>query len=257
MFRTMGWALAALPILAGDPGQWQWQPANFTWVKRVPAEPGAPANAHPAQLTDEALVAALGSVQVAVEGRDLPLFAKDELAGLTKALREALSLAQPGEDLILLSSHRRGGRFLDPALGLTARLFVREGALNLIVHDARLDFMDRYSADRTLPVFAYGSRKEVSGLSLQAPAATRLRGDWLALLLVAPTPVTAPARAIPATAISAPTAPASAPTVSTGRDAAFYEAQTQRLKALKRLRDEHLLSEAEYQEKREAILKTL
>jgi hypothetical protein len=41
------------------------------------------------------------------------------------------------------------------------------------------------------------------------------------------------------------------------RDAAFFEAQTQRLKALKRLREEDLLSELEYQKMREAILKTL
>ena len=41
------------------------------------------------------------------------------------------------------------------------------------------------------------------------------------------------------------------------RDAAFYEAQTQRLKALKRMRDEGVLSDAEYTAKRDAILKTL
>ena len=41
------------------------------------------------------------------------------------------------------------------------------------------------------------------------------------------------------------------------RDMAFYEAQAQRLKALKKLREENLLSEAEYQDKRDAILKTL
>jgi hypothetical protein len=112
--------------------------------------------------------------------------------------------------------------------------------------------MDRYSADRTLPAFAYGSRKEASGTSLQAPGATRLRGDWLALLPVAPPPVVAlpPAPATPAPSKSAPEAAAS-------RDAAFYEAQTQRLKALKKLRDENLISEAEYQEKRDAIVKTL
>jgi hypothetical protein len=238
---------------AAEPGQTQWKLASFTWVKRVPSEPGAPTNAHPAELTSEAIAAALGAVLVAVEGQTLPLFAKDELAGLTKALREAFAQALPGEDLILLSSHRRGGRFMDPSQGLTARLFVREGALNLIVHDARLDFMDRYSADRTLPTFAYGSRKEAAGTSLQAAGATRLRSDWLALPLAAaaPTPTLTPA---PATAPAPMVAPA---TVAVPRDTAFYEAQAQRLKALKRLRDENLISEAEYQEKREAILKTL
>lgn len=49
-----------------------------------------------------------------------------------------------------------------------------------------------------------------------------------------------------------------APEAPTGpKDATFYAAQSQRLKALKQMRDEGLLSEAEYQQKREAILKTL
>ena len=244
---------AAVPVAsAAEPGQTQWKLATFTWVKRVPVEPGASANAHPARLTEEAIIASLGPVLVSVDGQAIPLFAKDELAGLTKALREALSLAHPGEDLILLSSHRRGGRFLDQPQGLTARLFVREGALNLIVHDARLDFMDRYSGDRTLPAFAYGSRNEATSTSLQSPGATRLRSDWLALPLVTPPPVVAATAATPA-----PASPNGTPEASASRNAAFYEAQTQRLKALKRLRDENLISDAEYQEKREAILKTL
>jgi hypothetical protein len=145
--------------------------------------------------------------------------------------------------------------------GLTARLFVREGALNLIVHDARLAFMDRYLAENTLPKFQYGSRQTASTESLQAPGATNLRPDWLALPLTttpATAPVAAPAAApvVPAAVQAAAPVAAPAPPAST-RDAAFYEAQAQRLKALKKLRDENLLTEAEYQEKREAILKTL
>jgi hypothetical protein len=233
--------------------QTQWKLGSFTWVKRVPAEPGAPANAHPAALPEAALQAILGPIQVKDGGKDVPLFGKDDLKELPKALSEALAHAQPGEDLILLSTNKHGegllGGFLERATALTARLFVRDGALNLIIHDARLDFMDRYLADYLQPTFAYGSRQKASAELLQAPQATRLRGDWLAFpLLVASTPAPAPvAVAPPVAAVIAPVA----------RDSAFFEAQTQRLKALKRLRDENLISEAEYQEKREAILKTL
>ncbi|NWJ40613.1 MAG: SHOCT domain-containing protein [Geothrix sp.] len=269
---SRGWMIAALlalvppSALASEPDQTQWRLANFTWLKLVPAEPGAPANAHPASLGDEALVAALGPVQVTVEGQSIPLFAKDELKGLARPLREALALARPGHDLILLSTYKRGGGFMEMPVGLTARLFVADGALNLIVHDARLTFMDRYSADRTLPTFTYGSRTAASGVALEAPQATRRRADWLSFPLapapvpaaaVVPAPAAAVAPAAPATpkaaAASAP-APAPGPAV---RDEAFYEAQAQRLRALKKLRDENLLSEAEYQEKRDAILKTL
>jgi hypothetical protein len=68
-------------------------------------------------------------------------------------------------------------------------------------------------------------------------------------------PVVAP---VVATAAAPKAAPEPSPTPAKGaKDAAFYEAQAQRLKALKRLRDENLISEAEYQEKRQAILKEL
>ncbi len=90
-------------------------------------------------------------------------------------------------------------------------------------------------------------------MSLRAEGATNLRPDWLALPLApaSPTPATAlaPAPAAPAPQAAAPAIP------KPGQD--FYDLQYQRLKALKRMRDENLISEAEYQEKRGAILKTL
>jgi len=271
--RHRGWLLgttlllAQVPALASEPDQTQWRLNNFTWLKLVPAEPGAPANAHPAALSDEALVAALGPVLASVEGQSIPLFAKDELKGLARPLREALALAKAGDDLILLSTFKRGGGFMEMPVGLTARLFVADGALHLIVHDARLNFMDRYSADRTLPTFVYGSRTAASGAALAAPHATRRRADWLSFPLApAPVPAAAPVAAPTATPVltvapvtalpKAAAAPAPAP-APTARDEAFYEAQAQRLRALRKLRDENLISEAEYQEKREAILKTL
>ena len=261
MFRTMGWALAALPVLAGDPGQWQWQPANFTWVKRVPAEAGAPANDQPVRLAKEGLTAALASVRFSAEGKDTPLFAKDEVPVLAKILGEAFALAQPNEDLILLSTSRRGAGLLAPARGVTARLFVKDGALNLLVHDTRQDFMDRYLVEGAQPAFTYGSRMAAARVSLEAPGASARRADWLAFPLAA---LQQAAPAVPAAAqpgapapVEAPVAAPAAAPVPPVRDAAFYAAQTERLRALKQLRDEHLITEAEYQAKREAILKTL
>jgi len=241
-------ALAPVALPAAPGGQTQWKLSKVGWVQRVPAEPGAPANAQPAALSADALLAILGPVRAQVAGEDLPLFAKDELKALAKALSEALALATPGEDLLLLSTFKRGGGLLETPVGLTARLFVGDGGLNLIVHDARLPFMDRYLADGTLPTFAYGSRTLAAPADLQAPGARRQRSDWLALpLTAAPTP---------APVVAAVPAPRPEPLPAV-RDAAFYEAQTQRLKALKRMRDEGVLSDAEYTEKRDAILKTL
>jgi hypothetical protein len=258
-------ALAPKAAQATGSGQTKWSLASFTWVQRVPAEPGAPANAHPAALGAEALQSALAPVLAQVEGKDVALFGKSELKDLGKALSEAFALAQPDEDLILLSTNRHGGGFMERAEGLTARLFVRDGILNLIVHDARLDFMDRYLADDLQPKFVYGSRAVASTTRLQAPGATALRGDWLALPLPAPVVAAAPAPVaavaamptVPTVTPVAAVAPTPVPAPTVAHDAAFYEAQAQRLKALKRLRDENLISEAEYTEKREAILKTL
>jgi hypothetical protein len=252
-------AVAPTAVRATGTDQTQWKLGSFTWVKRVPAEPGAPANAHPAALTEAAIQATLAPIQVKDAGKDVPLFGKEDLKDLPKALSEALSLAQPGEDLVLVSTNKHGSGLraglLERATALTARLFVRAGVLNLIVHDARLDFMDRYLVDNLQPTFVYGSRKAASAAVLQAPQATRLREDWLTFsLAVAP----APAPVATAAPMAAPVAPAAPPELaSPARDSAFYEAQTRRLKVLKQLRDEDLLSEAEYQEKREAILKTL
>jgi hypothetical protein len=262
--RHGGWILLTLLLAPGVRAaaaeQTQWKISNFTWVKRVPAEPGAPANAHPAALPEAALQAMLAPIQVKDGGKDVPLFGKDDLKDLPKALREAFALARPGEDLVLVSTNKHGygtlAGFLERATGLTARLFVQDGALNLIVHDARLDFLDRYLIDNLQPTFAYGSRKTASAEVLQAPQATRLRADWLAIPLVA---APAPAATVPAAVSVAPAAPpkAAPEPAPVARDSAFFETQTRRLKVLKQLREENLISEAEYQEKREAILKTL
>ncbi|WP_243319666.1 SHOCT domain-containing protein [Geothrix sp. SG200] len=261
LVRALALAAALLPGLAtpaAEADRTQWKLASFTWVNRVAAEPGAPANDHPAQVSREAIQMALGPVVAQVDGSDTPLFEAKELAALAKALEEAFAVVKPSEDLVLLSTQRRGGHFMDPAFGVTARVFVKGGALNLIVHDARLDFMDRYSADRTLPTFAYGSRKAASAVSLRGPGAALVRPDWLAIPLAVASAAPAPAPAPALGQAQAPSAPTPAPTAEAPkRDQDFYDQQYQRLKALKRMRDENLITEAEYQQKREAILKTL
>ena len=251
-------ALAPLALPATESDQTRWILGDFTWVKRVSAEPGAIPNAQPAQLSVEAIQALLMPLRATVAGKTVSLFGNAELKELTQALSEALALAQPGEDLVMVSSARRGSFGRQEAL--TARLFVQDGALNLIVHDVRLSFMDRWLEETIQPTFVYGSRKTASEAQLLAPMAKRLRPDWLALPLApAPVAASAPVAAQPPIMAPAPMpapAPPAAPAPAT-RDEASYEAKAQRLRTLQRLRHENLISEAEYQEKREAILKTL
>jgi len=243
---------------AADAGPTQWHLSVFTWVKRVPAEPGAPTNAQPAQVSAEALRALLAPVRARVEKKEVALFGRDELKELAVALSEALALAQPGEDLILLSTSRHGGTLLDRTEAITARLFVQDGALNLIVHDARLEFLTAYQVMNVQPSFTYGTRGKASEERLQAPLATRLRPDWLAFPLTAPAPAPAPAATAAPLVAPAPVVPRAAPEPAPATaEAAAYEAKAQRLRTLKRLREDNLISEAEYQERRDAILKAL
>lgn len=249
--------LTMATLTAAGPARTQWKLGEHTWVKRVPAEAGAPLNDHPAKFDRAALQQRLGEVRFLAEGQEIPLFHADELISLAEPLREALSLAGPGEDIVLLSTHKRGGSFLSSAYGLTARLFVQDGQLQLLVHDARLDFVDRYRGSQVLPEFHFGARNLASGIILKHSTATARRNDWLSLPLVglaaeAPGTKAAP---VPATV---PPPPKTAPGASTkARDAAFFMEQEERLRALKRMREENLITEAEYQQKRQDVLQGL
>ncbi len=253
--------LASLVLTAQvSPKQGMWDLGTYSWVKRVPREKGAPDNAHPVTVTPETLRALLGGLSFPGEEGPEALFEDGELRGLLKALTEAFSVAEPGEDLVLLSSSRRGHGFLSPQLGLTARLFVREGNLHFLVRDARLDFMPQARALGSRPAFTYGARAKAGTVKLTAPQGTLVRPDWVAF----PLPVAAPAApAAPAPAVApaaAPTpapaaAPAPAPTPAPARSEAWYREREEKLRSLKRLRDENLISEAEYQQKRAEILK--
>ena len=247
--------LTTVALTAAGPSRTQWKLGEHTWVKRVPAEEGAPPNEHPAKIDRAALQQRLGEVRFLADGQENPLFHKDELASLAEPLREALSLASPGEDLVLLSTHKRGGSFLSSAYGITARLFVQGGQFQILVHDARLDFVDRYRGSQVLPEFHFGARSAASEVILKHPTATARRNDWLSLPLVglaaeAPGTTAAPAP------VTMPRPPEAAPGASTKpRDAAFFAEQEERLRTLKRMREENLITEEEYQQKRRDVLK--
>jgi hypothetical protein len=143
------------------------------------------------------------------------------------------------------------------------------------VHDTRSGFFDVYQGTHQVPPLTYGSRVKAGRDSIASPVATNRRADWLALPLaaaavpttVAPGPAAAAAQAAPAAAARAapaPTPPAATPAAPAApaaaprpRDQAFYEEQAQRLKGLKLLRDQGVLTEEEYQAKRREILSSL
>jgi hypothetical protein len=247
-----GGALPAKPMVA-RPQDKQWVVSEFTWVKLVPKEAGAPGSAHPAVLDDGFLASRLGSIRIPLDqdARGEALFAKDELDSLVEPLRQAFAQAGPDEDLLLVSTNRRGASFLAKPKAVTARLFSQDGSLQVIVHDARFQFMDELIGGHIQPTFTFGSRSAASGQQLTGAGALGRRADWLAFPIQT-APVAAPqvAPAFPAAAVPVP-APLPA------RDEAFFAQQALRLRGLKQLRDQGLLSEAEYQEKRLEILNGL
>jgi len=105
-----------------DPHRRTWRIGEFTAMRLVPREAGSSANQQPANLHPEGLRQQLALVRTAVKGTPQPLFANDELAGLVEPLLQALSVAGPGDDVLLLSTARRGDGVMVAPLGITARL---------------------------------------------------------------------------------------------------------------------------------------
>lgn len=265
-----------------------WKFAEYSGVRLVPREAGAVPNGHPRTLAPEPLRQALAAINwVDRDGEKKPLFGAGELADLAPALVRAFAAATPEQDVLLLSTSRRDGNVLTIPLSITARLFVQDEALQLIVQDARTDFFGGYRASGIVPRLTFGSRATGSATTLQADGLTLRRRDWIALAASAPTappPVVAPAAApapivapvapaapvvaAPAAALpvpapapapaAVPARPAAAPAApAVKRDDAWYEEQEQRLRGLKRLRDRGLITEEEYQQKRREILQGL
>lgn len=227
-----------------------WRLDEFSSMRLVAKEPGAPDNQHPATLDAAALLARLGAVEVLSRGRTQRLFEPTELQALVPVLVQALDAARRGEDVVLLSTARRDG-LLGAPRAITARLFVQGDALQFIVHDARFEFVEAYRRTHVNPRFEFGSRGHAGVDTLRDDAATSVRADWLAWpmnALVAPPPA-----ARPANTPASPPAPAQA-----GRAApAEPDGIEQRLITLERLRQKGLISEDEYRQKRREILQQL
>lgn len=259
---------------APHPKRREWSIGEFTAVRLQPAEAGAPANEHPAVLSPEQLAQALGSITITVKDEPESLFHADELKDLVGPLASAFRNAGPGDDVLLLSTSRRGGGLLSVGTGVTARLFVKGGELQVIVNDSRLDFVNAYRGTHIAPDFEFGSRQAAGKARLVSTAGTARRADWLAFPVAvqsvaasaaapAPAPRPAPARAAVPAAVATPAAaapappPPAAPAATAARDGRFFEEQEQRLRTLKRLREQNLISEDEFQQKRREILQSL
>jgi len=101
----------------GDARRRTWTLHEFTTIRLVPRESGASPNQHPVQVEPETLRQQLTQVRFESRQGGQALFAADELGELTEALAQALSNAGPDDDVLLLSTSRRGGSLLEQPLG--------------------------------------------------------------------------------------------------------------------------------------------
>lgn len=244
--RRLGLAACLLLLaLPATPAPRQWSLDEFSRIELAAKEVPAPANNQPVRVDAAALQAQLGAVRLHTRDGDQPLFGTDELALLLPALVQALASAGPDDDVLLLSTARRGGGF-DVPLALSARLFVQGDALQLIVHEARRDFIAAYRRTHLMPRFAYGSRSAAGGSHLSSASAESRRADWISM----PVSMAMPLATLP----PAPT-PAVAPPASAAAPA--QSALERRLLDLKRLREQALINDDEYQALRRDALQKL
>lgn len=220
-----------------------WGEGEFDQVLLVSAPEGAH-NRHPQALPVDWLSQVLAGLRLGKNAEDAaPLLDENAAASLAQGLRKALAKADPRQDAVFLITSKPGGGLLGTRLGNSGRAFVDEHGLNLIFGEAQVEFVGRYRATRMERPFDFGSRDKASAVTLAADHAVRRRADWLVFPL---TTAAAPESRAPA--------PAPAPQ-AVEHDERYYLAQEARLKGLKRLREQNLIDEQEYQTKRSEILK--
>lgn len=228
--------------VAGQDRPQAWRLGEFSALRLVPIESGAAANQHPADLSPDWLQAQLERLRTGSNGTER-LFGKDELEELVPVLAQAFKAARPEQDLLLLSTSRRGQGLLTPPLSLTARLYVSAGALHLLVGEERADLSMTYRQTRIVPQPATGSRATAGPAQLGGTGWQRRQAGWLQIGL----PGTVAAVADPAASSGA------------AMDAGAAEASRleQRLRLLKQLHEQGLISAEDYAGKRRALLDQL
>jgi hypothetical protein len=253
-----------------------WRIREFSTVQLLAREAGAPENQHPVKLNADALRIALGQFKsLDSRGKERALFDTDELAEISEPIAQAFANAEPGDDVLLVSSARRDG-FLAPPTAVTARLFIEGGNLNFIAHDSNFEFVHIVRSTSMSPNFLYGARGKASDVKLVGAGAGNRRSDWLTVSLTQATTVPTPPpppplvlAAPPAAAATLTPAPAPAPLVAAPAVPAAPAAPIvkpadpkaddieRRLTALKQLRDKGLITDDEYKQKRKDILQSL
>ncbi|WP_341678260.1 SHOCT domain-containing protein [Niveibacterium sp. SC-1] len=245
-------------------GEWD----RMKLERRTGGDRGTP-NQQPVQITEAALIQALSSIQVDIGKGPEPLFMDAELKQVAPAFVAMLSVARPNEDVLFASTgeHVRG-KFRN-LLTNVGRLFYVDGRVNVMLGMALKDVNSQHQATGQLdgPTLDFGRRdkptKYVQLSGVTKGDAQILRNDWIAVAApataIAPGTVTARGRAGDAQAAQNARngAVAAAPAAAAAASADPVSKQENRFKALQRLKDQGLITDAEFQQKRAELLKEL
>lgn len=200
---------------------------------------GGRANEHPTRISAEQIAGALESVQATSgKGQSVPLFSSEEIARLAPAIALGLAEIGPDQDLaFLITGYNKQIGAFGQKLSQSGRVFFADGQLQLIIGTALSDaLLGVAPGGRPKQKIAPGSRGTPSSkVRLQGSAQTHLlRHDWIAL-----GPAEQAAAAASTTSADMSTDAAAAPPT-----------KEDRLQILKRMRDQGLISDAEYEAKR-------
>ncbi|WP_269532064.1 SHOCT domain-containing protein [Chitinimonas sp. BJYL2] len=224
---------------------------------------------HPAQLTAAQIQGLLGRVYKQENGDEpVPYFSDDELRRLPASLATLFAKAKPSDDILFGSSFRQRDMLFASRSLNAGRLFVEEGQLNLIIGTCAEPLDVGYRRFHRHRQLNHGSRiKPVSNLPcelVEMHAATRVdkRPDWISVPLTL-----GPVRVITnETSVAQPkinkASKAAAPAKAAAQPATVLpppgaSRMAERLQVLKQLHKDGLINDAEYEQKRAAILKDL
>ncbi len=252
-----------------------WQKGN-DFVRIEKADGGTAPSSLP-KLSADAVRAVLASVQVSGDSDTGPLFDSDQLSTLAAPVARALAQLQPGQD-VTFAVKAQGGilDYIGPPRATAGRIFLDGDSVGLIIGMVHGTFLtSTFAADPAR--IRTGSRlsaQETEHRIVPGGAVTLAmagRGDWAKIssfawtgtygMPVAQTPAI-PAAAAPVAAVApapvpaeaAPATPAAALAAPAPQDPAQIE---QRFAALKRLLDNHMISQDEYDHAKADLLKAM
>jgi len=251
-----------------------WEGEQDQWVRLEPRDQrSAPANEHPVQVSASVLTGVLATLSVTEDEQTQSVFNPDESAQLGDALSRALAQATPEQDVTfrIVGTNPLAGKVKSVRVN-SGRVFQQGGKLNVIFGDVHAKMKKKtlygqVEEDFSKPRPASRSSSKKHDWILVLPQGAELqpsRDDWVAFESSQLATVAAQTPAVPAAApstgapvLSTPSAGAIAPPPATPSALSPEADMERRLRTLKDLHDQGLITDEAYRAKIEEILSAL